>query len=222
MFNELIFLSYTFVIMSAILGAVWLSYEALVAFVCLQMVLMNIFVTKEIVLCGFVATAADVLGIGMVLSLNLIQEFYGAERAKQSMWLGFYAAILSVILSLLHLSYLPSSCDMMQPHFVALFSPMPRIIIASLISFLISQTADRHLYAYLQRSLEGRYFIARNTLSGLATQLLDTVLFSFLGLYGMVSSISNIIIVSYGIKIITMFIIVPFLGLSKKLVKPNV
>jgi queuosine precursor transporter len=217
MVNEFIFLVYSFVVAAAAIGALWLSYEALVALVCVEIILMNLFVTKEILLCGFVATAADVLGIGVALTLNLIQEYYGADRARRTMWLGFAAALMYVLFSFFQCGYLPAPEDRMHAHFLELLTPMPRIICASLVTFLIAQTADRNLYAIFNRIWHGGYFIARNELSLVLTQLLDTVLFSFLGLYGLISNLANIVVVSYLIKLIAILLAVPFLWIARRL-----
>lgn len=215
MYNELIFILDTIFVAAAALIAFWLSLEAMVALVCILVVLMNLFVIKEINLFSFVATASDVLGIGVALCLNLIQEYYGPRQAKSTMWLGFCAAIVYVILSLFHCAYVPGSADVTHIHFVTLLTPMPRIIAASLISFIIIQTIDRHLYALLQRVLAGKYFLIRNYCSVMLTQLLDTVLFSFLGLYGMISNLGDMIMVSYGIKLLTIVLMAPLLALSR-------
>lgn len=62
-------------------------------------------------------------------------------------------------------------------------------------------------------------FILRNYISVSITQFIDTILFAFLGLYGLVANIWQVIIVSYLIKLITLFFATPFLVLSKKIVK---
>lgn len=219
MYNELIFLFDTIMVAGAALAAVWFSREALVALSCILMVLMNLFVIKEITLFGFVATASDVLGIGVALCLNLLQEYYGPDEARRAMWLGFFSAILYVILAMLHCAYFPGSADVTQVHFLALLTPMPRIIAASLLSFVITQTIDRHLYAVLKRRLDGKYFVIRNYCSVMFTQLIDTILFSLLGLYGIISNIGDMIVISYSIKLITIALMAPFLVFSKRLVK---
>lgn len=221
MVNEIIFLFYAFVIAGAALAALWLSYEALVAFLCVQIILMNLFVTKEILFFGFVATAADVYTIGIALTLNLIQEYYGIDKARRTMWLGFYAALFYVFLSYIHCLYIPAPADFTQCHFLALLTPMPRIIAASLISFLIAQTVDRYLFAYLRRVWQRGHLILRNNISIMISQLLDTIIFSFLALYGVMSSIKDIIVVSYAIKLITLMLVSPFLVCASKLVRSH-
>lgn len=219
MVNEIIFFFYALIIASAALAALWLSYEALVAFLCVQMILMNLFVTKEILFFGFAATAADVFTIGIALTLNLIQEYYGFDKARHAMWLGFYAALFYVLISLIHCMYIPAPADITHCHFLALLTPMPRIIAASLISFLIAQTVDRYLYAYLQQSWKNGHLILRNNISIMISQLLDTIIFSFLALYGVMSNIKDIIVISYAIKLLALMLVAPFLAFAGKMVR---
>jgi len=64
-----------------------------------------------------------------------------------------------------------------------------------------------------------RYLVARNYASIAITQLVDTVLFSFLGLYGIIHNITSIIIVSYAIKLLAVVIATPFVAISHKVHK---
>ena len=51
------------------------------------------------------------------------------------------------------------------------------------------------------------------------SQAFDTVLFSFLGLYGIIENLGQIMIVSFTIKMVTMLLLTPMLVLVKKSVK---
>jgi uncharacterized integral membrane protein (TIGR00697 family) len=176
---------------------------------------MNLFVTKQIVLFGFCATASDALGVGATLCLNLLQEYYGKQAARTAIWVSFACALFYVAITALHLAYVPSTEDATQTHFMALFSPMPRIIGASLISYLITQMTDFYLFGYLRTCWSTKFIVLRNTTSVAITQLIDTLLFSFLGLYGMIENIGSIIIVSYAIKLLIIALSVPFLSLAQ-------
>jgi uncharacterized integral membrane protein (TIGR00697 family) len=93
-----------------------------------------------------------------------------------------------------------------------------RIVIASFISYLITQFIDIQIYGFLKEKTEGKYFTLRNYFSLSLSQLIDTILFSFLGLYGIVAQISDIIVLSYSIKLLTIFCMSPFLIFAKRLV----
>jgi uncharacterized integral membrane protein (TIGR00697 family) len=124
-----------------------------------------------------------------------------------------------MIASLFHLAYTPASFDTTQTAFVTLLAQSPRLIIASLTSYTLVQYFDTITYGVLFKKLDGKYFVLRNYFSMLSSQLFDTVLFSFLGLYGIVHSITEIIIVSYTIKVVNIILTTPFLLVVKSIKK---
>jgi queuosine precursor transporter len=219
--NELLFVIHTIIISLSALVALYLGSHALVAFVCLQCVLANLFVIKQITLLGLGATCSDIFTIGAVLGLNLLQEYYGAAIAQRTIWINFFLLLFYAVVGQLHLAYLPSGTDTMQPHFMAILDAMPRIVIASFTVYLIAQYCDYLLYGFLKKLFHDRFLVVRNYASIMITQLLDTVLFSFLGLYGLVDNIWQIIMISYSVKLFAIVIATPCIALSKCLVSPT-
>ena len=106
----------------------------------------------------------------------------------------------------------------MHCHYGALFGHMPRIIGASLLVYLVVQLFDTVIYTRLNQWFSGNYLVLRIGISVAISQLLDTVLFSYLGLYGIINNIGQIIIVSYTIKLVSVLLASPFVALSKKVV----
>lgn len=216
--NELIFFFYLIIVSGTALAALKAGKEALVALVCLQWVLANLFVTKQILLFGYNVTASDALAVGATLCLNLIQEYFSQELAKKTILIGFGGTLFYTVLSWLQILYCPSAADTAHEHFCALLSPMPRLVIASLVTYLIVQLFDYKLYGWLKQRHAGS-FILRNYISVGISQLIDTVIFSFLGLYGILTPLLPLIIISYGIKIAVMLLAVPFIALSRYIIK---
>ena len=214
--NELTFLIHSAFIGSSVLFALYMGKEALIAFICLQGVLANLFVTKQITLLGLTATGADAFIIGSILSLNLLQEYFGSAYTKKAIIISFFTLIFYTIASQIHLIYIPSIYDFAHPHFSALLSLMPRIAIASLVVYVTVLFIERWLYGILKTAFNSKYLVLRNCISVGITQLIDTVLFSFLGLYGIVGNIGHIIIISYCIKIASLLFSTPFLALSHR------
>lgn len=220
--NELIFLIYVFVISFFVILFARISKEALIAFISVQVILINLYVSKEIVLFGLTATASDSLSVGIALGFNLLQEFHGQPIAQKTVFTSFLCAIFYVITSYLHLAYISPNLEVSQA-FDLLLAPMPRIIIASLVVYVITQYLENKLFGYLSEKFKHKHFLIRNYSSIAITQLLDTVLFSFLGLYGhapfdTLPKIYQIIIVSYSIKLLTILIGSPFIAFSKKFI----
>lgn len=223
--NELILLAYCFIVGSATLGALRFGKEGLIGFICVQAILVNLFVSKQITLFGFTATAADALAVGITLSLNVLQEYYSRSAALSAIWISFYCAVFYTILSLFHIAYIPAPSDTTHQIFSVLLLPMPRIVIASLLTYLIVQYLDTQIYFFLKKKFHAHYFILRNYSSLFFTQFLDTVLFSFLGLYAstqsltQLSTVFDIIKVSYIIKAVVIIFTVPYVRFARSFIK---
>lgn len=221
--NELIFIFHAFFVTGCTLGALYLGKEALISLVVLLAILSNLFVTKQIMLFGLQATPTDALTIGLVLSLNLLQEYYGKNITKKAIGISFILSLAYTAFSQLHLMYIPSMHDTMHSPARSLLCMMPRIVCASLFTYFIVQRIDCYFYELFKNKLAHKYLIMRNYGSLILSQLLDTILFSFLGLYGTLDSIIPVIAISYSIKLIIIAFTTPFLLLSKRIsrVKTN-
>lgn len=219
MTNELLFILQAAFIGTTLLIALRLGKEALIAVIATQAVLANLFVIKQIALLGFNATAADAYAVGCMLGLNLLQEYYGKDTTRLAIWISFFVSVFFAISAYLHLLYTPFSSDITHNAYVTILSATPRIVAASLFTYFIVQQCDMRLYGFLKKKFENRFYIIRNYSSVALSQLLDTVLFSFLGLYGIVTHVWEIILVSYTIKVAVLLLATPFLMISKKINK---
>jgi queuosine precursor transporter len=155
--------------------------------------------------------------VGATIGLNMLQEYFGKEIAKKTIWINFFLLIFYAIVSQIHLIYIPHAADTMHLHFMPLLGFMPRIVVASFSVYWISQMADYYLYGFLRKTLHNKCIILRNYASIALCQLLDTVLFSFVGLYGIIDNIWEVIIISYMIKLASIIIATPFVGMSRKI-----
>lgn len=216
MTNELIFIFQILAVSIFSIVALKLKKEALFSLICVQAILANIFVTKQIVLAGFCVTCTDIFTIGISLCLNFLQEFYDKKSAIRAIWTSFFCLVFYVLMSQIHIFYNPAAVDTFHDYFVYILSPMPRIILASMFAYLVSQYTDTTIYGFLKKRFENKFFILRNYSSILISQLIDTALFSFLGLFGLVSNIWHIFFISYLIKILSILVIVPIANIFIK------
>ena len=214
--NELIFILHTIIISCFALGALALGRYALVA-----CILANLFVIKQITLFGLHATCSDTFTVGATLGLNLLQEYHGRIITRKAIWINFFLLIFYAVASQIHLAYAPSTVDAMQPHFRHILTFMPRIVIASFSVYLLVHFLDYFLYSTLKRLLNNRFLLIRNYASIIICQLIDTILFSFLGLYGIIEHIWQVILISYLIKLAAIFVTTPFVCLSHRIYRFN-
>ncbi len=204
--NELIFLFHALLIGASTLLMRILGPEALVAFISVQCILANIFVLKQISLFGFIATASDAFTVGATLGLELLQEHFGQQMAKKAITISGILLIFFCLTTQIHLIYTPAFCDITQTHFAALFTPTPRIIGASVVVYLFVQFFASWLYTTIQKSCPSFSVNTRTYLVLILSQFIDTILFSFLGLYGLVDNIIHVIVISFLIKLVTIII----------------
>lgn len=200
--------------------ALRLGQSALSTTICFYAILSNMLVTKQITLLGFSVVSTDVFAVGCMLGLNLMQEYFGKEATRTTIMYSIIISLFYVLATQIHIRYEPSTFDTMNSHVIALFSPMPRLIIASIVAYAIVQYSDAFLYGILKTALSGRFLVTRNLFSLTISQFFDTILFSFLGLYGMVHAILPIIVMSFAIKMLVVLCAVPFVRISRYCVKP--
>jgi queuosine precursor transporter len=214
--NELLFIFQMGTIFLCTLGVLKLGKEALVSWICLQALLANFFVLKEISLFGLSVTGSDAFAVGGVLGLNFLREYHGKEVAKQTIKTCFYFLIFFAALSKIHLLYTPSSMDTAHSAYEKILAPAPRLLISSLLVFFIVQQVDLRIISRLKKSKAISSFTVRTVISLLLCELLDTVLFTYIGLYGIISSPVDIILVSFLVKACVIFFLTPTTWIAKR------
>lgn len=213
--NELIFGLQILLIVGFSLGALRLGQGALTAWVAVQALIANLFVLKQITLFGFNVTASDAFIVGSLLGLNFLQEYFSKEEAIKATWICFFFMIFFTLVSQVHLWYQPSTHDTTQVAFSTILSQSPRLLIASMSVFFIVQQIDVRFFAFLKDKLPQVNFAWRTAIALVVSQFLDTVLFSFAGLYGIVESIVDIVFVSFAVKLIVIFSSAPIIRWAK-------
>lgn len=219
MTNELIFTLHVGTISLATLMFGKLGKEALTAYISLLFVVANIFVIKQIELFGWQVTSADAFIVGISFGINLLQEFWGKESARIAILISFSCSLFYMIVTQFIILYTPSSYDASHQSLTNIMAYTLRITSASFISYLITQFCDMHIYGWIKKATNSKYFLLRNYFALGSSQLLDTILFSVLGLWGIVSNLGHIMIMSYAIKIIAIAMTTPFLIIAKKVIR---
>ncbi len=214
--NESIFFLHILLVVGFGLFALRFCKEALFVFVALQVICANLFVVKQMSLFGWSVTCSDVFAIGAILGVNLIQEYYGRQEARRSIWISFGALFFFMLMSYVHLGYVPLVSDRAHDAFSLIFSNSLRIVLASITVYAFVQFLDLYLFGWLKALFQGKYLPLRIGMSLILTQGIDTALFSFLGLYGIVDSIWDVMILSFLVKCIIISLGSPLTAFSKR------
>ncbi|CAM0117167.1 queuosine precursor transporter [Rhabdochlamydiaceae symbiont of Dictyostelium giganteum] len=200
MYNEALFLSQIGMILISVICAKRLGREALLTLAIFLALFANLFVLKQMTLFGLCVTCSDAYVIGHLLCLNLLQQQYGLNAAKQVTVLSFGAMLLFSLCSQMHLSFMPSESDYAHAHYQAILGITPRLLLASLVTFYTVQQLDLFLFRFLMKVWPHASWGARSSTSLIISQACDTLLFTLLGLYGVVESWTSIFWMSFGIK----------------------
>ena len=109
--NEFVFLLHSFIIILFSLIAFRLGKEALICSILIQTLLENLFIIKQASLFGFKVTCTDAFAVGNILSINLLQEFFGKKESRKAIVISFLFLAFFFIMSKIHMLYKPNSFD---------------------------------------------------------------------------------------------------------------
>ena len=217
--NEFIFLIHVLVVMGFGFGALKMGQTMLTSWVSLQAILANLFVIKQICLFGFHVTCSDVFAIGCIFGLNLLREYFGPNAAKKALWSCLFSMLFFVVMGQIHLYYAPSTFDTAQGAFQTILSSSPRLLIVSLAVFIFVQQIDLRLFGLFKEKFPILPLGFRNALSVGMMEFLDTFLFSVFGLSGLVAHLSDIILISFLIKLLVIVLLSPLMHFSHRFVR---
>jgi len=109
----------------------------------------------------------------------------------------------------------------MQEAFEKIFTMTPRIILASMIAYLIAQIHDVYAFHYWKNKTRGKHLWIRNNASTIVSQAIDTVIFITVAFYGVVplEVLLNMIVSQYIVKVAIALIDTPFIYVATNLAK---
>ena len=219
MTNEILFILMSLITLAFVLAAFKLGRIWLIALIAVMAVMMNIFVIKGMYLFGLAVTGGNVLYASIFLATDLLSEHYGKKQARQAVMIGFFASLFFLVASQLILKFQPADYDFAQGAFETLFTLTPRIVMASMVAYLISQNLDVWTFTKIKKLTGGKHLWLRNNASTWTSQLVDSIIFTIIAFAG-IYPLLEMILFTYIIKIIVAAFDTPFIYLSKFL-KPK-
>ncbi|PTQ52725.1 MAG: putative preQ0 transporter [Brockia lithotrophica] len=150
------------------------------------------------------ASAAVVFYPPTFFLADTIAEVWGKPVARRIIWLGLAANFTASLMYLLAVAFPPAPFYADQEAYAAVLGSAPRIAVASMTAYTVSQLLDVNLFLYIRSLTRGRHLWLRNNVAVLVSQLVDTTLFSFVAFLGRapVSAIWEIIATEYTIKVL--------------------
>lgn len=181
-------------------------------------ILANIQVLKMVDLLSIGVTLGNITYASSFLVTDILSENYGKKSARRAVFIGFFSLAATVIIMNIALTFKPNEFDFIQDSLKNIFAILPRIAFASLVAYGISQLHDVWAYNFWKRLFPGLKFLwLRNNLSTMVSQLLDSVIFTFIAFWGLLptNEFLQILVTTYILKWIVAAIDTPFLYLAK-------
>jgi queuosine precursor transporter len=229
MTNEILFISFTLFLLILSLAAFRFGKAYIFILIAIYSLLMNIFVLKQFDLFGFVVTGGNALYGALFLLTDILNEHYGKRDAFKAVMIGFLTSALFVVSTQILLAFSINEFDFAQPHLTALFGLAPRILFGSMLAYIISQSFDVWAFNKIRKLTNNKYLWLRNNASTLASQFIDTIIFTAVGLTtfswlpfaGVISTdlFWSVALATYIIKILVALLDTPFMYLSYKIKK---
>ncbi|MBU6146513.1 MAG: queuosine precursor transporter [Paenibacillaceae bacterium] len=159
--------------------------EGLFAWVGVATVLANVQVVKTIDVFGLVTTLGNTTYASMFLATDLLNERYGEATARKAVHVGLLFLLVSTGLMQWVLYFEPAAQDMGNEAMQTIFGFMPRVALASVVAYAISQYLDVRLFAMLRRKDPRPSALwKRSAGSTIASQLIDSTVFCGIAFWG--------------------------------------
>ena len=198
----------------------------LIMWIPISVIVANIQVIQTVELFGLVATLGNIVYASSFLVTDILSENYGKKEAQKAVWIGFFSLISMTLLMYLALAFKPLAGDefagVAHDATNTIFSLMPRIAIASLAAYLLSQRHDVWAYHFWRKrfSKDNQIWL-RNNLSTMVSQLIDSIVFVLIAFYGVFETpvLVEIFISTYILKFVGAAADTPFVYWGKRIFK---
>ncbi|MDX1515779.1 MAG: queuosine precursor transporter [Woeseiaceae bacterium] len=156
-------------------------------------ILANLQGPKLTIIFGLETRLGVIFYSSIFFATDVLSENYGKQEAARAVWMGFTVSVIVLVMMSLALLYQPStnpataefSADI-HDSFATIVNVTPRFVAGSLIAYLVSQRFDVWAFHRIKSVTGERWLWLRNNGSTLASQAIDTAIFSLVAWWGIV------------------------------------
>ncbi|MFD2629851.1 queuosine precursor transporter [Oceanobacillus kapialis] len=185
------------------------------------LIVSNILGVKLFAIGEFVLPAAVIVYVVTFIITDVIGEVYGKDAARKTVQAGFLTQILVLIFVYIAIQ-LPAAPDFAaQTEFETILGGSFRVMLASLLSYVVSQNLDVSLFHRLKKKHGNSKLWLRNNLSTMTSQLVDTSIFIVIAFWGLVPTnvLIGMVATQYVFKLIVAIVDTPIVYLLVRLAK---
>ena len=211
-----------------IFATVLLAYRlfgktGLYAMTIIATILANIEVLILVDAFGLEQTLGNVMFASTYLITDILSENEGKKYASKAVWIGVFASLIMLVFTQYWMLYQPSVNDWASGHIRAIFQTTPRMLLASLLGYIISQRFDVWLYHRIweytaKKTGKSKSLLwLRNNVATLVSQVINTVIFTLIAFAGWYDgkTLISIMLSSYVVYIFTSLLDTPALYIAR-------
>lgn len=148
--------------------------------------------------------------------MDTVVEVWGKSTARKLIVGGLVANLMAAIVLTLS-THIPTAPFLdLHEAYSTILGGVPRIAVASMVAYYVSQSLDVALFSKLKNKFKGKHLWIRNNVSTMTSQLVDAVLFIVIAFsFTMpIQAILTMIAVQYGMKLILAAMDTPFVYMA--------
>jgi hypothetical protein len=182
-------------------------------------VVANVIAAKVVPIGPFAINAGVLIYASTFLITDILAEVWGKDEARKAIWAGFFANIALVLFIFIAVN-LPTADFALEmgEAFNTVFGLTPRIVLGSMIAYLVSQHWDVFFFHKVREWTKGKHLWLRNNLSTITSQIIDSVLFVTIAFYGVIP-ITGLMIGYFLVKVVVAIVDTPFAYAAVKYLK---
>lgn len=186
-------------------------YDLIIAAFVLCLLISNLAATKLVSVGPLILDGGAILFPITYILDDVLTEVYGYRFARRAIWAGFSGMLLAIACFTI-VRYLPFPAEYAdQSAFASVLGFFPRIVLASLVAFLIGEFLNSYVLAKLKIKTAGKKLWLRLIGSTVVGELFDTVVFCLIAFGGVLhgADMLNYIIVGWIFKIGVEVVLLP-------------
>jgi len=144
----------------------------------------NLAATKLVAFGPIISDGGAIVFPFIYILSDVLVEVYGYKRMRRAIWISFFVMLFAVITFTLVL-FMPAASEYTnQESYTKVFGFFPRIVLASLVAYLIGAFLNAFVFAKLKISTHGKELWFRLISSRVVSEFFDTVIFAFIAFGG--------------------------------------
>ena len=179
------------------------AYTLIAVLFAAVLIVSNVASSKLTSFWGLTLDAGTVLFPLSYIFGDILTEVYGYAATRRVIWMGFVSALLASLVFMCVGALPPAPEWGNQGSYESILGLTPRIVLASLVAYLVGQFVNSYVLARMKVRMAGRHLWMRTIGSTLVGELLDSAIFVLVAFSGVFAApiIVSLVVSNYIFKV---------------------